>query len=214
MHNIYDFLKGLDKSSNVIECGGSTGADTRQLCNYFSTGSVYTIEANKNLYENLQKIMLNHSNLQVFNVALADHNGTTSFYIDENPEGDAGASSVLESNDFYLRDYIKKEEKTIVECQTLENFMIKNKIEKLNFLWLDIEGYEYFVLEGSKNILKNIQYIYTEVNFQNFRKNSKLYEDIKKLLIDCGFNEIYKWEQGAKWGEWQGNVLFENKFFQ
>ena len=88
--------------------------------------------------------------------------------------------------------------------------MKNNNLNKIDFLWLDVEGFEYYILNNSKNILNKINYIYTEVNFQEFRKNGKLYNDVKNLLLENNFTELYKWEQGGEWRSWQGNILFKN----
>ena len=111
-----------------------------------------------------------------------------------------------------MNNYIKKETKIHIDGVKLDFFLTNNNINNVDLLWLDVEGFEYYILKSSIDCLqKKVNYIYTEVNFQKFRKNTKLYNDIKSLLIDNNFEEIYKWEQGAKWGEWQGNVLFKNK---
>jgi len=206
--NIYDIINKFDDNLAVIECGGHLGNDTIKLCEKFKNGTIYCIEGNINLYNNLNK--LEYKNLKLFNCLLADKTGICDFYIDENSEGDAGASSLLESTPSYLYNYIKKEKKISVESYTLNDFMKNNNLDKIDFLWLDVEGFEYYILNNSKDILNKINYIYTEVNFQEFRKNGKLYDDIKKLLLENNFIELNKWEQGADWGLWQGNVLFKN----
>jgi FkbM family methyltransferase len=208
MSNIYDIINKLDDNLIVIECGGHIGNDTIQLCKKFKNGIIYCIEGNINLYNNLNK--LEYKNLKLFNCLLSDKTGISDFFIDSNPEGDAGASSILPSTDGYLINYIKKEIKISVESITLTDFMKNNNLNKIDFLWLDIEGFEYYILNNSKNILNKINYIYTEVNFQEFRKDTKLYDDIKNLLLENNFIELNKWEQGAEWGSWQGNILFKN----
>ncbi len=229
MSNIYEILDTLfkdnfsgsigsefkDRNPIILECGGHVGTDTKRLAEHFPHSTIYTLEANKDLYEkHLIPLSESYNSIKPFNLALADKNGDTTFYIDGNEQGNAGASSLLEASDSYLRNYIKKEIQVQVKCTRLTDFM-KNEILvpplNLDLLWLDIEGYEYYILNDSIDILSKIKYIYTEVNFQQFRKNGKLYNDVKKLLTRHGFIEIKRWEQGAKWGDWQGNVLFKNK---
>jgi len=211
MKDIYDFLQLQNDNFNIIECGGHLGNDTLKLANIFKNGVIYCIEANIKLYNELIKNINN--NIKIFNYYLSDKSGYSEFYIDSNSDGDSGASSILESTDNYLKNYIKKEDKIIIQSITLEDFMKSNNLDKVDLLWLDVEGFEYYILNNAVNILKNIKYIYTEVNLQEFRKNGKLYDDIKSLLVNNNFIEIYKWEQGAEWGHWQGNVLFKNNNF-
>lgn len=209
--DIYSILRQFNKDSVIIECGGHLGIDTVQLCQIFKEGTVHCIEANPTLYQNLEKQMSVLPNLKVYHNALSNVNGTIDFYIDCNKEGDAGASSILEATTSYLTNYIKEEHKITVPSITMSQFMLENKIPRVDLLWLDVEGFEYYILENSLDALQNISYIYTEVNFQEFRKNSKLYKDIYNLLTANGFEQMNKWEQGSEWGTWQGNVLFKNK---
>jgi FkbM family methyltransferase len=211
--DIYTILQNFDKKSVIIECGGHLGTDTERLCKQFSDGMVYCIEANPTLYNNLQEKLGHLSNLKLYHSALSNVNGTIDFYVDCNKAGDGGASSLLKASESYLINYIKEEHKIQVPSITMQKFLSDQQIQRVDLLWLDVEGFEYYILESSSDALKNIKYIYTEVNFQEFRKNGKLYKDIFDLLTANGFEEINKWEQGSEWGTWQGNVLFRNKSF-
>jgi FkbM family methyltransferase len=208
--DIYEILSKKSFTSNIIECGGHLGTDTFKLSKIFNNATIHCLEANPNLYKNLIKNN-NFNNLKLYNYALSDKNEPISFYIDKNPLGDAGASSILQASAFYLNNHIKNEEKITVDGIKLSDFCINENITDIDLLWLDIEGFEYYVLKSSEDFLKNIKYIYTEVNFQEFRKNTKLYRDIRNFLNDNNFEEINQWTQGDEWGKWQGNVLFRNK---
>jgi FkbM family methyltransferase len=208
--DIYTILDTFDKKSVIIECGGHLGQDTVKLCRLFEEGTVHCFEANPTLYANLQTNLGHFSHLKLYHLALSNTNGVLDFYVDCNKDGDAGASSLLEASTSYLNTYIKEEKKIQVQSITMKAFIEANQIEKVDLLWLDVEGFEYYILENSLESLKNVKYIYTEVNFQEFRKNSKLYHDIHLLLTSNQFKEINRWEQGSEWGTWQCNVLFKN----
>lgn len=209
--DIYSVLDTFNKNSVIIECGGHMGIDTARLCEQFKDGTVYCIEANPTLHRRLKDTLGHLPNLKLYHNALSNVNGMIDFYVDCNKEGDGGASSLLEASDGYLKNYIKEEHKIQVPSVTMMKFMETNQITKVDLLWLDVEGFEYYIIENSLEALKNFTYIYTEVNFQEFRKNGKLYHDIYQLLTTNGFEQINKWEQGSEWGRWQGNVLFKNK---
>jgi FkbM family methyltransferase len=212
--DIYDFIKNTIptlQNFTIVECGGHRGSDTKKLAELFANSQIHTIEANPILY-NIYLLPLKeaYANIHLYNIGLADKKDKLPFYLDCNYEGDSGASSLLEATESYLKDYIKDEKQILVDCITVQDFMTINNLEKIDFLWLDIEGFEYFVLDSAKSVLPQIKYIYTEVNFVKFRNNSKLYDDILNLMTQNGFTQIAKWEQGSEWGTWQGNVLFCN----
>ncbi len=60
-----------------------------------------------------------------------------------------------------------------------------------NFLKIDVEGYEYFVLKGAENILKNkeLKYIIVELNFST-SKFGHTNEEITSLLLSYNFVPI------------------------
>ena len=55
-------------------------------------------------------------------------------------------------------------------------------IKKLYFLNIDTQSNELEVLKGFKNILFNIDYIYTEINIKNVYKNIALLLEIDSYL--------------------------------
>ena len=65
----------------------------------------------------------------------------------------------------------------------MNNFCKSKKINKIDFLKIDVEGFEYMVLLGSKNIIKNVKYIMIEIQkndmYSNYSKN-KIENFLKK----------------------------------
>ena len=209
--DIYSFLKGqaIDQNSAIIECGCHTGSDTRKLAELFPNNTIHGIEANTTLYnENVKNNI--YSNCVFHNMGLSNINGNRLFYIDTDPKGDAGASSFLKANPASGLSHLSKIElPQEVNCITLNKFMDNNNIEDLFLLWLDVEQHEFEILEAcSPQTLKKIKYIYTEVNYQELRKDGKKYNDVYDFLYRNGFKEVFKTSQGSEKFDWQANCLF------
>lgn len=216
--DIYDFLKertDIGPTDSVVECGGHTGTDTKKLCTLFGKNQVHSVEANKLLYDTLHLLRSEFPNLSVYNLGLSNRDETIQFFIDTDPNGDAGASSFLKANEREALSHLSKIERPVdVECVTIKTFMSRADIHNIYLLWLDVEQHEYEILNAcSRQVLSRIKYIYTEVNFREFRKGGKLYADILKLMNRNNFNEIMKTPQGSKQYDWQANVLFENRMY-
>ena len=83
-------------------------------------------------------------------------------------------------------NYYTKEVKMI----TIDEFVQKFKL-KIDFIKMDVEGYEYFALLGAKTILKNqrpillIEHIEKRINALNIDK-----QKFKKLLEDYDLFEV------------------------
>ena len=212
--NIYSFIESLksNDSINIIECGGHMGKDTKKILEILPKCNLYCIEANKKLYnEYLLPLKHKYNNLHIFNIGLSDTNEEKTFYIDTDPRGDAGASSFLPANPLSALKHLVNIEKPItIKCVKLDDFINNNKIDIVNFLWLDVEQYEYTIL-NSCNTLSKIKYIYTEVNYRDFRLKGHRFKDIYNLLTNNNFVMLNAWSQGNKKNDWQANVLFKNK---
>ena len=192
---IYDWFKVKDlKTMVALECGSHLFQDTIPLSNIFK--HVYTFEANPTV-----NVPFLPSNVTFVPQALANYTGTVPFYVED--FGDGGASSLLPAQGSYLHDYVKSERPVNVPCTTLHDVMTQHQIPKIDFFWLDMEGYE---LEFLKSVdLSTVSYVYTEVNFQPFRKHGCLYKDIVAYMQQQKFVEVYSWIRG----DWNGDVLFQ-----
>ena len=78
--------------------------------------------------------------------------------------------------------------------------------QKIDFMWLDLQGMELNVLKSGKSILQTVIAIYTEVSSIEVYKDQTLYTDLKEWLTSNGFSiEREVVEKGG------GNVLFIRK---
>ena len=70
--------------------------------------------------------------------------------------------------------------------------MTINKIETIDFLKIDTEGYEYEILLGLKNKLKNVKLLMFEHHYDNMIKKNYTFNDMYELLISNNFKIIFK----------------------
>jgi FkbM family methyltransferase len=138
-----------------------------------------------------------YKSLKYSPVALGNREGKTDFFITHGP-GAAGVQEPdLESlgqirwkGKSYSRSLgqdIFSAKKVEVDMTTLDAFAKENQIKKVDYLKIDVEGFEYEVLEGAKALLKDTGVIKVETCFIPFRKNQKLFSDIDILLRNSGF---------------------------
>lgn len=94
-----------------------------------------------------------------------------------------------------------------VECVNLDEWATNNNIQKIDYMWLDMEGAEYNVLSAAPKILSTVTAISLEGNFREFRKGFILFTEVKRLLEESGFY-LYK-----IWGSptWQVTAVFIRK---
>ena len=72
---------------------------------------------------------------------------------------------------------------------------------KYNFINIDVQGYELEVFKGSTEILKNIDYIMSEINRDEVYINCTRIEDLKSFLSEYGFVLVEEDWAGNTWGD-------------
>lgn len=137
--NEYFFVSN-NKKPIIFDCGANIGFATIFFKWLYPESEIYAFEPDKKTFE-LLKYNIEYNNLKnvhLFNVALSRENGTLDFFIDCNNPG-----SLIMST--------KKERistnKILVNCISLSSFMTQNKITKIDFVKMDIEGSEKEVVD-------------------------------------------------------------------
>lgn len=199
--------KYLPNNAVVIDCGAHDGKDSVELARLFTNGTVYAFEPAPKIFERLKKRTAPYQNIKCYNLALSDKIGTAKFYISS---GDSdGSSSLLapkEHLDYHPETVFK--ETIDVKSETLDSWAGMHGIEKIDLLWLDMQGYELQMLKASDKILSTVNVIHTEVSTTELYKEIGLYADFKSYLEKKGFT--VKIEAIPK-GWAMGNVMFIRK---
>jgi len=146
MHDI--FKKYVNKDSIVIECGCHIGTHTIPLASLCNT--IYGFEPMPKTYEILdQNIKLNNiNNAIIYKKGVADKEGVTQYcWIPEDNPGGSG----LKNNPMGKPDWINFTNTNIeVELTTIDLL----QLDKLDFIKIDVEGYETLVIDGAINTIK------------------------------------------------------------
>ena len=156
------------------------------ILEYFPGSEVIGFELEKELCEKLNKESQN--GFKFFHQALGLKNERRRLYNTIDPR----CSSLYEPNEKLLSKYQALEMmhlKNVSEIDTvsLDYFCSKNKIEKIDFIKIDIQGAELDVFKGAKNILKNTLCIISEVEFVPFYIKQPLFGDVYNFLIKEDF---------------------------
>lgn len=148
-------------------------------------GKIIAIEPSPKNFEYLQKNikMQKTKNIKAFNFAAGDKDGKIKFLIYENA---SNSGMVIPDGEE------KKWPGEVIEVpvKKIDSFLKENGIPKLDFLRMDVEGYEYHIFEGMKETLKKSKpLIYIEVHksIMGVEKTKKWFE----LLKSFGYESKY-----------------------
>lgn len=193
----------------IFEAGGHYGDDTAGFAKKWPQGRIISFEPNPHAFEMLSEIACKFPNVSAHRLALGDANGPAIFHVCYGTTGDnpifEGASSLLEASDWQAIHY--KGPKIVVPCVVLDDWCRANGVERIDFMWLDLEGFELQALRSSPNILETVKAIYIETNFLEFRKGMTQYHELKRFMEGFRFKLVAHWYAEG----FQGNAIFVRK---
>lgn len=183
MKKIYDPLLLGQKDLIIADWGANIGLTSYYFKDYAK--QVYAVEPSKQHLETL-KMMLDFNeikNVTLCPYAISNKNGKTKFYHNENVTMFSLSSAVNGERDY--------EE---VETVTVDEFMKRNKLDHLDFLKLDVEGFECEIVASDefKKWAPKIKIIAGE--WHNWAKCDK--PQFANMFKDLGYD--FRWEKTTR----------------
>jgi FkbM family methyltransferase len=194
-------LNFLGINLNILEAGAHIGTDTIEFANIFNAGKIYCFEPVKNIFTQLKQNVAHLKNVELFELALDNVTSEKEMFISS---GSSNASSSLLEPLIHMKRFptVYFERKEMVKTITINDWVTQNNIEKIDFMWLDLQGNEYHVLTKADKILNGVKAIYSEINTEELYKGAGLYNELTKFLAGFGFE--MELDEGS-------DVLFINK---
>lgn len=195
----------------LIDIGASRGI--KRTWKKFKNLRVIGFEPDKRAFYSLVKY--NRPNTIYLNTGLYNQKKQVNFYLTRKPE----VSSLLRPNRELLENFPNPERfdiiKTLkIQVDTLDNQIIKNNIKDIDFIKIDTQGSELFILQGSKKLLEGDVFgLDLEVEFIKLYQNQPLFSDIDEFLRQFGFElfdlrqTYWKRQIGKKLGNKKGQII-------
>lgn len=194
---ILPFLKNL---KGAIHVGANIGEE-RYWYHEQKFKKVLWFEPNKDLFSILVENLKEYPNQMAFNIGIHDYLKEGTLHISDN---DGQSSSLLELG--LHKKYHPKVQyigDQVVTLTRLDYFLsdIKEPIENYNFINIDVQGTELNVIKSVGDQLKELNYIYLEVNDQEIYKGCALLPEIDSYLENFNFVRIKTHMTRGHWGD-------------
>jgi len=181
--------------TGIIHIGGHFGEEINEYVNAGIQDIVIfePLESNFNiLFENVNNL---NANILGHQVALGPEEKNVEMYVSSNE----GLSSSVLKPKVHLTQYedITFNQIEKVEMKTLDSYNYTD----YNFINMDVQGYELEVLRGAKETLKNIDYVYCEVNRDEVYEDNAYVEEIDQFLSTYGMTRVETNWEGGTWGD-------------
>lgn len=176
------------KTNVIFNIGALNGVEAILFRNYLPKSQIFLFEAAlvpfKLTVDNVSGI----PNITPVLCGLGNVDGSKTLNLFRNP----GLNSFLEEFSDLELFSDKKILAEPVPIAKAETYCLKNKIEKVDLIWMDVQGFEIEVFKGFGNMLKDVSIIQTECSWKPKYHNQPSYKDVYDYLHQFGFVEKSK----------------------
>jgi 2-O-methyltransferase len=177
----------------IVEAGAHRGFDTVQFARLWPEGRIYAFEPVPHVYEHLRANTAGYRNVTTYQLALGDRDTAMRMWLSDR-EHDY-SSSLLEPRKH--RDEFPEigfEETTSVQVTTLASWAAREGIDRIDGMWLDMQGYELAALKAAGPILETTRAIVLEVSATELYAGVPLWPEVQAWLEGQGFRiEQERW---------------------
>jgi len=203
----YLLKKYLPFNPVIIDCGAHIGADSVELAKIFPGAIIHSFEPVPHLHQSLLSNTKKYSNISCYQCALSNQNGEAIFFVSSG-ESDASSSLLEPTGHIMEHPGTVFKEKIIVNTITLDGWAAANNLQTIDFLWLDMQGFELQMLKASQKIIDTVKVIHTEVSIKDSYKDVVNYAGYKSWMETKGFMVAI---EAIPTNTDMGNVLFVRK---
>lgn len=169
----------IPKNGVFVDVGANTGYYTVNIASKLKGGKIISIEADPDTFKILEKnCSINKiSNLEMYNIACSNQEGNINFF---KTNKHSGINSILEQPEKNGFNKIK------IKSNTLDN-ILNSRFKKIDWIKIDVEGAELFVLEGAQETLNYTKHIIIEIHEHVLEKNNQTSQQIINILKENEF---------------------------
>jgi FkbM family methyltransferase len=171
----YQLLKKIIPTAKVVfDVGANIGDYASEIRKNNPVAIVHCFEPDPRAF----LILKEKNGLLVYNTALGNKSGAQALHLSDKSEHSSFVNTEKNSRD-----------SQIVTMSTLDEHCQKNSIHHIDFMKIDVEGYEFFVLEGARELFKNRAIDVVQFEFSGATVYSKTFlKDFIDFFASYGYS--------------------------
>jgi len=184
-HGYNTILEELKNANVILDIGANIGDTALFYASVNQKAEIFAFEPHPSTFKkSAENVELNNfSNIHLINLGLGDKPGTFKLY--EVNENNTGMNRIISEN--------KKLPYQEVTIETLDNIVSEKGISNVDFIKLDVEGFEHAVLLGGKNIITQSKpVLFIELDDNNLTGNNSSAKQVVQTLQSYGYKKIYR----------------------
>ncbi len=197
--------------ATILDVGANRGQFALAASHWCRKARIISFEPLKAPAEIFRKVFQDDSSIELHEVALGVQKETRFIHISAHDDSSSLLPiSSLQSKLFPGTEEISTEE---VQVAPLNDYISEQDIVSPSLLKIDVQGFEFEVLQGCKSLLEKIDLIYCECSFVELYSGQRSVADIIEFLASRNFViiGIYNLSYDKEGQSVQADFLFERK---
>lgn len=176
-------LSGVEKPI-IFDVGAHHGQTARHYYSLLDNSTIYSFEPFPESFSELVENTQKYQNIKAYNLALSNKDGKIKFHSNILEYTNSILETDFRSAHTWETDLIKTQKVIEVDTITLDSFVEKNQIPKIDLLKLDTQGSEFMIIEGAKQSIKSnkIKLIYTEIITMPTYQGQKDFDEVLNIF--------------------------------
>ncbi len=180
-----------DTAETIIDVGTRDGDDAEFFRQQLGGKNIYAIDANPIAVEATTN---RYPDFEVFQTAISNYNGTTSFVQIVSDKIDEAGSSSIENYSFFEGATYNTIEVNVMRMDNFIDEFVNQDI--IDVVKVDIEGYTYEFLEGLGTYINRIKMLHLETETFERQEGHKNNNEVLNFMTNAGFllaGTTYEW---------------------
>ncbi len=195
----------------ILDIGCNDGTDTQCFLRLCPEAKLYCFEPDVRAAARFKTNMRPYlDKVALFEIAISDRNGKATFH-PSNGEGEAKewdlSGSIRRPKKHLVEyDWVRFDQPISVETRRLDDWCGEANLNKIDLIWMDVQGAEADVIAGGKGTFSNTHFIYTEYSDKELYEGQLSLQGILQLLPS--FELVTQYPRAV-----YGDVLLRNTSF-
>lgn len=189
----------------VVEAGAFDGFDTERFAREWPGGHVHAFEPVPSLFSGVQKRVGALANVSLYREALVGDPTASDveLHVGSGSAGNASSSILAPTEHLDIFPDVDLSGSVVVPATTLDVWANRERVERVDLLWLDLQGAELMVLGQGQKMLGRVHIAHLEVTTRPLYEGAATWPDVRAFMLSHGFREAI-----ARVPLLTGNVLY------